>query len=138
MKNNCLFFDRYHNNSIVVCSILIIMFLSSFVLFSLFYRFDFYVSYSGVVVKEGEFYVNVAIDSDGLQRIQSNFLVVDKRVVDFSIVKIDDDFILTDRGPMKSVYLKFDFSDDKKIVNNVLNLKFGHKSTIFSRLKELI
>ena len=38
---------------------------------------------------------------------------------------------------MRYVYLKFDFDDDKKIVNNILKLNFVYKSTIFDRLKEM-
>ena len=137
LYNNCLFFDRYRNFSLLVYSVLIIVLCIIFLIISFFCKFEFNTSYNGIVVKEDEFYVNLVLDNNGIQRLQKTYLLVDKEKKDFSIVKISDEFFLTEKGPMRYVYLKFDFDDDKKIVNNILKLNFFYKSTIFDRLKEM-
>ncbi len=136
--NNCLFFDKYRDTSMVICSIFIIILFIIFLLISFFIKFKFITSYSGIVVKEDEFYVNLVLDDNGIQWLQKTYLLVDKERKDYSIVKISDEFYLTDKGPMRYVYLKFDIDDDKKIVNNVLKINFVYKSTIFNKLKEMV
>lgn len=135
--NNCLFFDRYRNISISICSLFIMILISLFIFISVFYKFAFSTSYNCIVVKEDDFYAYMVIDDNGIQWLQKTFLVFDKKKVDYSIIRISDEYILTENGPMRYVYLKFDFDDKYKIVNNVLKLNFVYKSTIFNKLKEM-
>lgn len=138
MRDRCLFFNRYNNMSVFICSLILIILLFVFFFISLFVKFNFSTSYIGVVVKEDDFYVRMVADVDDLQRLQKNSLVVDKEKKDYSIISISDDFVITDSGPMKYVFLKFDIDIDEKIVNNVIKLNFIRRCTIFSKLKEMI
>ena len=138
LNSKCLFFDRYHDLFITICSICIVILLSCLILICIFVKFDFCFSHSGIVVKQDDFYVSLYISDNDLQWIQNAFLVVDKVKVDYSIVKISDEYILSSSGPVRYIYLKFDFDDRYKIVNNVLKLDFISQKTIFSRLKEMI
>lgn len=138
MRDRCLFFNKYNNMSVFICSLILIILLFAFFFISLFVKFNFSTSYIGVVVKEDDFYVRMVADVDDLQRLQKNSLVVDKEKKDYSIISISDDFVITDSGPMKYVFLKFDIDIDEKIVNNVIKLNFIRRCTIFSKLKEMI
>ena len=135
--NNCLFFDRYRNISISVCSIVLIVLFIFFILFSVFYEFNFSTSYSGIVVKEDRYYVNMFISDNGIWQLQKNVLVVDGQVVDYSIKKSSDEYVPTDNGLVRSVLLDLDLDDSKKIVNNVVKLNFLEKTTIFNKIKEM-
>ena len=138
LNSKCLFFDRYHDFMIMLCIFFIVILISSFIFMSIFVKFDFSTSFNGVVVKEDDFYVSVVISDNDLRWIQNSLLVVDKNRVDFSIVKISDEYVLSSGGPMRCVYLKFDFDDRYKIINNVVKLNFVSRKTIFSKLKEVI
>ena len=135
-KNNCLFFDRYRDFWITFCSIVLILLFIIFIIISIFYKFNFIVSYNGFVVCEEDYYVVVYIDDNGIQNIKKNVLVVDKAELDYSIVKISDEYILSDNGPVRGVFLKFHLNDSDKIINNVLKLNFVYKSSIFNFVKE--
>jgi len=135
--NNCLFFDRYRNMSINICSIVLIILFIVFILFSVFYKFDFSTSYNGFVVKGDRYYVNMFISDNGIQHLQKTKLVVDGQVIDYSINSISDEYVLTDDGSLRSVLLDFDLSLDKRIVNNVIKLNFLERTTIFNKVKEM-
>lgn len=138
MKSRCLFFDKYNNMSVFICSLILIILMLVIFFISLFVKFNFSTSYTGVVVKDGDFYVSVVVSADDLQRLQKNSLVVNKEKKDYSVVSISEDYVITDNGPMKYVVLKFDIDIDERIVNNVIKLNFIHRCTIFSKLKEMI
>ena len=89
-----MFFDRYRNTSIVLCSIVLIILFILFLLFSIFIRINFCKSYSGFVVKEDEFYVRLFLDDNGIQCLQKNELVVDGSRVDYSVFKISAEYVL--------------------------------------------
>lgn len=133
--SNCLFFDKYRDFQICFCSIFLIILIVIFIFISVFYKFNFSASYNGIVSEE-EYYVVVYLSDNGLQSIKKNVLIVDKVMVDYDIVKVSDDYILSDKGPVRSIYLKFNLNDNDKIVNNVLKLNFIYKSTIFNYVKE--
>ena len=136
--NNCLFFDKKYNFSITFFSLFVVALILFFIFICVFHKFDFSISYNGIVVKEDDYYVSIIIDDNDITKLQDSLLVLDKEKKDFSINKISDEYYLTDKGPMRYVYLKFDFDENKKIINNVLKLNFIRRRTIFSRLKEMI
>lgn len=137
LNSKCLFFDKYHDFVIMFCVFFVVILILSFIFLSVFVKFDFITSFNGIVVKEDDFYVSLVISDNDLQRIQKALLVVDKARVDFSIVKISDEYVLSSDGPMRYVYLKFNFDDRYKIINNVIKLNFVSRKTIFSKLKEV-
>lgn len=137
-NSNCLFFERRCDISVVICSFLIMFLVSVFIFLCIFYKFNFSISYSGFVVKEDDYYVFIIVDDNGIQRLQDSLLVFDKNRVDYSIIRISDEYVLSENGPMRYVYFKFSFDDKYKIVNNVLKLNFTRKCTILSRLKEML
>jgi len=132
---NCLFFDRYRDFWIYFYSVLCMFLIVVLIFISVFLKFNFSVSYSGIVSEE-EYYVLVYISDNGLQNIKKNVLVVDKVSLDYDIVRISDEYVLSDNGPVRAVYFKFNLNDNDKIVNNVVKLNFVYKSTIFNYLKE--
>ena len=97
--SNCLFFSRYRDLLILICSCVVIFMGFVFLYISFFVRFDFISSYNG-------------------------------------FVKISDEYIISDNGPVRKVYLKFNLNDSDKIINNVLKLNFINRTTIFSYVKE--
>ena len=133
--SNCLFFDRYRDFWICFYSVLCMFLIVVLIFISVFLKFNFSVSYSGIVSEE-EYYVLVYISDNGLQNIKENVLVVDKVSLDYDIVRISDEYVLSDNGPVRAVYFKFNLSDNDKIVNNVVKLNFVYKNTIFNYLKE--
>ena len=74
------------------------------------------------------------LDDNGIQFLQKNELVVDGDVVDYNIVRISDEH---GSNMTRTVILDFDLSHNDKIVNNVIELHFLEKSTIFNKVKEL-
>lgn len=102
----------------------------------LFVKFEFNSCYSGLVVKEDDFYVYIAVSDNELKQIQNDTLLVDKESINYEIIRIGDEYVLTDSGLKREVLLKFEISENKKIVNNVLDLYFVHKKTFFELLKE--
>lgn len=138
LSRNCLFFNSSSDISLTIFSSIFIFLIIIFLFICLVFKFDFSVSYSGIVLKEDDFYVGLVISDNDIQLLQENVLVVDKEKKDFSIYRIDDDYVLTENGPLKRVYLKFEFSDNKKVVNNVLKLTFIQRKTIFQYLKERV
>jgi len=131
--NKCLFFDRYRNMSINICSICLIILFLLILLFSLFVKIDFNTSYDGLVVKGEEFYVRIFLDDSSIRFIQKNSLVVDGNVIDYSIVSISDDYVIPG---LRSVLLDFDLDYNMRINNNIIRLHFIEKKTIFERVKE--
>ena len=135
--NNCLFFDRYCDISISICSIILIILFIILILFSIFCRINFSTSYNGIVVKGDKYYVNMFISDNGIQWIQKTVLVVDGQVIQYSINQISDEYVTTNNGLARSVLLDLDLDDSKKIVNNVVKLNFLEKTTIFNKVKEM-
>ena len=133
MKNRCLFYC-YKESSIIICSIFIICILviSFYTLF--FVKFSFSYRYNGYVLKDGvDYYVYILVSDNELKILQNNTLLVDGNNIEYEIIGISNDYIYDLK---REVYLKFDISDDKKIVNNVLDLVFIFKKTIFEMVKE--
>ena len=134
--SKCLFFDRYRNISINVCSIILIVVLILFLLFSLFFKINFCTSYSGYVVKEDDFYVRLFLNDNDIHFLQEDELVFNGKRVDYNIVSISDEYVLSN-GLVRAVLLSFDLDNKEKIVNNVINLHFLRKNTIFNKVKEM-
>lgn len=134
--SNCLFFSRYRDLLILICSCVVIFMGFVFLYISFFVRFDFISSYNGFVIKEDDYYVVLYLDDNGISRIKKNVLVVDNVMCEFDIFKISDEYIISDNGPVRKVYLKFNLNDSDKIINNVLKLNFINRTTIFSYVKE--
>ena len=132
-----LLFNKY-DKKITFFSIILLMLVIFMIVISVFYKFNFHFSYNGIVFgEEGEYYVYVLLSDNDIVKIKKVFLVVDKCHVSYKIFKISDEYILTDIGPKRGVYLKFDLNDDDKIVNNVISLNFVYESTLFNKLKEM-
>lgn len=134
-NHNCLFFDCYHDFRIFICSIVLIILFVILIFISIFYKFNFSTSYDGYIVYEEGYYVVVCLNDNELQSIKKNILVFDKKKQDFDIVKISDEYILSNNGPVRSVYLSFNFDDKYKIINNILKINFVNKNTIFNVVK---
>lgn len=134
--SRCLFFDRYNNISIIFCSIVLIVLFLVFLLFSIFIKISFSKSYSGFVVKEDDFYVRVFLSDSEIQFLQNNELVVNGNIVSYDVISISDEYILSDEL-VREVIISFDLSDKDKIVNNVIELNFLEKNTIFNKVKEM-
>lgn len=137
MKNNCLCFDKFYDFKITFCSIIIIMLIFCLIMLSLFYEFDFSDSYNGIVrMEEGNYYVYILVDDNDISEIGNQYLVVDNKKTEYRIIKIEQEYVLTDYGPMRGLYLSFNINDDDKILNNVMTLKFVSKKTVYDKLKE--
>lgn len=136
MSVNCLFFDKNSDLKISIISIIIIFVFCTLLFISIFCKFDFITSYNGIVVLEDDFYLYLLLDNNEIVDIKKQNLVVDKKIVDFNIVKIDSDYVLTDSGPKKGVYLNFELNESDKIINNVISVKFVSKKTILDKMKE--
>ena len=133
MKNSCLFYC-YKESSVVICSIFIICILviSFYTLF--FIKFSFSYRYNGYVLKDGDdYYVYILVSDNELKILQNNTLLVDGKSVEYKIINISNDYTYALK---REVYLMCDIDDDKKIVNNVLDLVFIHKKTFFEKVKE--
>jgi len=137
LKNNCLCFDKFYDFKMVVCSIIIIILIFCLIMLSLFYKFEFSDSYNGIVkMEEGNYYVYILVDDNDISKIRNQYLVIDKERKEYQIVRIEQEYILTEYGPMRGLYLSLSINDDDKILNNVLLLNFVSKKTIFDKLKE--
>lgn len=134
--NKCLFYC-YKDFWINFISILIILIICFILFVCCFIKFDFRYRYSGLVLKDGEYYVSILVDNSWFN-LQNCTLLVDKEKKDYSIISISSDYTITDNGLRKLVVLKFDISDDKRIVNNVLNLYFVRRMTFLDKIKEMV
>ena len=134
--NRCLFYcyKDFWINFISVFMIIIICFI---LIVGCFVKFEFSYRYSGLVLREEDYYVSILVDNSWYN-LQNCTLLVDKKKRDYSIVNIASDYTITDSGLRKEVILKFDIDDDKRIINNVLNLYFVKKMTFFEKIKEMI
>lgn len=136
-QNKCLFYC-YKDFSIYLCSLFILLFLIVFVFILFFVKFNFCYRYSGFVLEEGEeFYVYIMASDSWISKLQNIPLVIDKNSVSYDIIRIGREYILTESGIRREVLLKFDIDDNKKIVNNVLELCFLRKMTFFDKMKEM-
>ena len=131
--SKCLFFDRYRNMSVNICSVCLIILFVLFLLFCLFVKIDFCTSYDGYVVKGDEFYVRAFLNDSSIWDIQKNTLVVNGNVVDYDIISISDEYVVPG---LKTVLFKFDLDDDMKVVNNIVRLHFLDRMTFFEIIKE--
>jgi len=102
-----------------------------------FVKFSFFDRYSGLVIKDGDYYVSILVDNSWFN-IQSYSLLVNKEKKVYSIVSISSDYTITESGLKKEVILKFDIDSDDRIVNNVLNLYFVRKMTFLEKIKEMV
>ena len=102
-----------------------------------FVKFEFCYRYSGLVLKDGDYYVSSLVDNSWFD-FQNGSLLVNKENKEYSIIKISSEYTITDSGLRKEVSLKFLIADDDKIVNNVLNLYFVRKMTFFEKIKEMV
>lgn len=136
MKSKCLAFDKYYDFKICFCSIIVICFMLLIISVSIFYKFQFVSSYTGIVGLEDDYYVSIFLDDSEIIGIKNKQLVVNKVLVSYEIVKISDDYVLTDYGSKRNLYLRFKLNDNDKVINNVIQLNFVYKKTIFEKLKE--
>ncbi len=134
--NKCLFYC-YKDFWINIISILIILIISFIFYIGCFIKFDFCYRYSGLVLKDGDYYVSILVDNSWFD-LQNGSLLVNKEKKDYSIVSVSSDYTITDSGLRKEVILQFDINDDDRIVNNVLNLYFVRKMTFFKKIKEMV
>ncbi len=134
--NRCLFYC-YKDFWINFISVLIVLIISFILYIGCFVKFEFSYRYSGLVLREEDYYVSILVDNSWYN-LQNCTLLVDKKKRDYSIVNIASDYTITDSGLRKEVILKFDIDDDKRIINNVLNLYFVKKMTFFEKIKEMI
>lgn len=137
MSVDCLFYNKNHEFKVSMISVFILIILSFLTFLSIFVKFDFITSYNGIVVLEDDYYVYFLLDNNEIVNIKQQNMVINKQYVDFSIVKIDSDYVLSDDGPKKGVYFKFDLDESDKIINNVVNVNFVSRKTIFSKVKEM-
>ena len=136
-QNKCLFY-RYKDFSIYVCSFFILLFLIILIFTFFFVKFNFCYRYNGFVLKEGDdFYVHIMASDNWISKLQNIPLVIEKKYIDYEVIKIGDEYVLTDSGLKREVLFKFNIDDDKKIVNNVLELCFLRKMTFFNKIKEM-
>ena len=134
--NKCLFYC-YKDFWINFISIFIILIICFILYIGCFIKFRFFDRYSGLVLKDGDYYVSILVDSSWFN-IQNYSLLVDKEKKDYSIVSISSDYTITDSGLKMEVILKFDINNDDRIVNNVLNLYFVRKMTFLEKIKEMV
>lgn len=136
LYNKCLFYC-YRDPSITICSIVILVFLIVILLVLFFVKFNFCYRFNGLVLKDGDdFYVSTLVSDSDIKKIPDYSFLVDKKKVNYQIINISDEYVLTDGGLKRELSLKFDIIDDKKIVNNVLELIFIDNKTFFEKLKE--
>lgn len=136
MDNNYLIFDKYRDLKLIISSVIMIVFVSFLLFMILFFKFEYVKSYNGVVSLEDDYYVYILLDDSEIISIQNFQMVLDKKKLHYEIVKIDEEYNLTDYGPKKRVFLKFEIDSSKKVVNNIVRLDFISKKTFFERLKE--
>lgn len=134
--NKCLFYC-YKDFWIIFISVLIILIIVFIFFIGCFVKFDFCYRYSGLVLKDGDYYVSILVDNSWFD-LQNGSLVLNRKKRDYSIINISSDYTITDMGLRKEVSLKFLIDDDDKIVNNVLNLYFVRKMTFFEKIKEMV
>lgn len=134
--NKCLFYC-YKDLWINLVSVLIILIICFILYIGCFIKFSFFDRYSGLVLKDGDYYVSILVDNSWFD-LHNGSLVLDKKNKEYSIVKIASEYSITDSGLRREVLLKFLIDDDDKIVNNVLNLYFVRKMTFFERIKEMV
>ena len=134
--NKCLFYC-YKDFWINFVSVLIILIICFILYIGCFIKFRFFDRYSGLVLKDGDYYVSILVDNSWFD-IQNYSLLVNKEKKDYSIVSISSDYTITESGLKKEVILKFDIDSDDRIVNNVLNLYFVRKMTFLERIKEMV
>ena len=134
--NKCLFYC-YKDFWINFISVLIILIICFILYIGCFVKFSFFDRYSGLVIKDGDYYVSILVDNSWFN-IQSYSLLVNKEKKVYSIVSISSDYTITDSGLKKEVILKFDIDADDRIVNNVLNLYFVRKMTFLEKIKEMV
>ena len=137
LYSNCLFFNRHFDFLITFFSIAIAVLFIIILFICFFVKFEFSTSYNGIV-SEDDYNVILYVKDNELQNIKNHVLVVNKARLDYEIVKISDQYMLSDSGPVRGVYLNFLINDDDKIVNNVLQLNFICRKTIFDYIKEMI
>lgn len=134
--NKCLFYC-YKDFWINFISIFIILIICFILYIGCFVKFRFFDRYSGLVIKDGDYYVSILVDNSWFN-IQNYSLLVNKEKKDYSIVSISSDYTIIESGLKKKVILKFDIDSDDRIVNNVLNLYFVRRMTFLEKIKEMV
>lgn len=84
----------------------------------------------------GDYYVYILVSDSEISEINDKKLVMYGNQIDYQLYRIDDDYLITDHGPKRVLYLKFNLEHSQKVVNNVVKLNFCYESTLFNRLKE--
>ena len=126
------------NNKIIIASILIIIVLIISIIISITYKFKFYFSYNGIIVNEGgNYYVSCLLDDNEITKIKKTFLIYEKEQKNYEIKKIENEYILTETGPKRLIYMNIDLDEQDKINNNVVKLKFEYKTTLLEKFKEM-
>lgn len=137
-RNKCLFF-KYSDFSVIIVSIIILILLNIILFIMFFVKFDFSYGYNGLVIKDGDnFYVSIMVSDSELKKLPNYSFVVNKSSIDYEIINISNEYVLTDSGLKRELILSFDIDSDKKIVNNVLDLYFVSKKTFFDKIKEML
>lgn len=134
---SCLF-DKYKDIKVTIVSIILTVMLFILLIVVLFIKFEFNHSYIGVVRMEDDSYVYLLVNDTDIPKISTKKIFLDKKYYEYKIIKIDGDYTLTENGPKRGLYIKFDLDDSYKINNNVIPIKFIFKKTIFERFKELL
>ena len=136
--DNYLLFNK-ENKITTLFSIILILIVAVTLNIIFFYKFEFHSSYNGIVLREeNEYYVSIILSDNELKKIKKNLLIVDKEKINYEIEKISEEYVLTETGPKRLVYIKINLKDEEKIINNVVELNFTYKDTLYKKLKEML
>lgn len=126
---------------IIIWLILLSIFCIAFILISIFYNFNKYEKYLGIVTKEGnDYYVKVYVKNDEIVITKTDTVKIDNETVKYQIVFISNQLVInTNNETCKEMIIKCQLKNNQKIENNILSLNFMlRKTTLFKNFLSYI
>lgn len=117
--------------------IIVLIIMIIFIIISTMFKYNKYLYYRGVVVKEEEYFLKIYVDEKDINKIIVNELIIDDKNYKYKIKKISESyFIGEDSKKYKEILLDVNIKDDMKIINNIIDIRFKLEKTTI--MKEII
>ncbi|MDD2434869.1 MAG: hypothetical protein PHO63_01290 [Bacilli bacterium] len=140
-NNSAIILKRKRPSYLVAYMVILIIFISSLVLISLFYNYHRYLHYSGrLVIIDSKYYLEMFIKEDDIPFLNNHILMIDQKEVEYQIIKISDIYNIDEKyQKYYEVNIQTKLNGKQIINNNIINLSFKlPPTTLFKELKKTI
>ena len=94
------------------------------------YKFYLYEYYLGYVIKvDDSYYIALHVEDNKIPSFEDYVIIIGEKEVDFKILEIEREYYFSDNKKYHLIVIETEIKEEKKIKNNIINLKFKLEET---------